>query len=298
MRNAVPPIIPAALALMLLLGSLRSAEACTIPAVPSISIQYATTVNYTGDRIVGSIPYTVQFPPNFPANCPISLTIYTNPMGQFTLPNVQNGQASLAFSITSPFDWNGYEFYTFITGGPNLTWTSTIPVLLSANQTGKPPGTYQRLFTFRLNNVIRGGTLYEGNVQFSATVASTCTLPPPSSTVLDFSPAIVNGSIPAPLQRTLSFNNAGCNGPAKLTLAGHPMKVPGNADSIHYSASAALGNTPVLLDTRTSAVAFANAVTAPQSGQIPVTITTLPTSAKLAAGTYTSTLRVSLEPAQ
>lgn len=268
---------------------------------PTFTIGPSLTLNYSGTLTAGSIPVTVTMPTGMITHCNLGFLVYTEPRPiVWTLQSTQSPQSTLSYSITAPFEYTGDSMIHRIYATKVQTFEFSIPFQIPANQTGRPAGSYQRVFTTRLYNVITGGAFQETSVLVTVNIAPSCTLPPPTASVLDFSPAIQNGRIPATYQRTLSFNNAGCNGPARITLSGQPMKIPGNATapSIHYAANAILGNAAVTLDTRASSSSIANMVTAPVSGSIPVSITVLPTAAPLLAGTYSSVLQVSLEPSQ
>lgn len=256
------------------------------------------TFAYSGQLAIATIPVTVTLPPLMNGNCNLSLLVEAGYPMQLTLPNTQTPQNTLTYSIGTPFEFNGSNFSTSMYATQGQIYDFQIPVRIPANQTGKPAGAYQRYLSIRLLNTINGAAFSDIPVLVTAQVADTCTLPPPSLSALDFSPAIVNGTIPAPFQRSFSFANAGCNGPARLTLTAQPLTKPGGSTPIHFSASAILGSTAVSLDTQISASSFATFISAPVSAMLPVTVTVLPTITPLQAGHYSSNLRVSLEPAQ
>lgn len=258
----------------------------------------ALTLSYSGALAIGTIPVTVTLPPVMNGNCHLSLMVEAGYPMQLTLQHAQTPQNMLTYSIGSPFEFNGSSFHTYMYAAQGQVYDFQVPVRIPANQNRKPAGPYQRYLSIRLLNTINGAAFSDIPVLVTAQVAGTCTLPPPTTSVLDFSPAIVNGSIPVAFQRSLSFSNAGCNGPARLTLAAQPLTKPGGGTPIHFSASAVLGGTAVSLDTQATASSFTNAISAPESGSVPVTVTVLPTAAPLPAGIYSSHLRVSLEPAQ
>lgn len=255
-------------------------------------------LTYSNSTATANIPVTVTLPPVMNGNCNLALIVGTGYPTAFTLINNQNPQNALTFTIGGPFEFNGDTFSMSMYATQGQIYNFQIPVIIPANQTGKPAGSYQHNLRIRLVNVITGGAFAETYVPVTATIATTCVLPPPSLSALDFSSAIGNGAITTAFQRTFSFANAGCSGPARLSLSGNAMALPGSQARIHYSASAMLGSTNVFLDTRTATSSFANAVSAPVSSMIPVTVTALPTATQLPAGTYSATLRVSLEPSQ
>ena len=257
------------------------------------------SLTYSGTSAHSYIPATVTLPSGFSGTCTLVIDVFTNqhPM-QSTFEHTQASQNTLNFYLPPPFEWNGGSYIQWIYGGQGQVIETNIPFTIPANQLNKPAGLYRRDFIVRLRNVIRGGYYFEGYLTASATVATSCNLPPPSLSSVDFSGAVINGTIPAPFQRSLSFSNAGCNSPARLTLAGQALRHPNSPARIHYTASAILGASAITLDTQTSAFVFANAIGAPASNSIPVSITVLPSTAPLPAGTYSSILRVSLEPSQ
>lgn len=270
-----------------------NAAACR-GAAPTFSFNQTITLTYTGAAATAVLPITVKTPPAFQA-CIIGISLAPDPYTS-TLQHTQNND-TLTYSVGSPFWFSGYDFAYQFQASPNQTIEIQVPIHIPANQSGKPAGTYQRLFNVRLRNVVYGGYHQQADLWVNALVAPVCTLPPPSLAVMDFSAAVHNGAIPTAFQRTLAFDNAGCNGPARLTLSGQPMK-PAAAGTIHYTANATLGGTPVTLDTRAATTSFATNISAAASGQIPLTVTVLPSPTPLPAGRYTSSLRISLEPAQ
>lgn len=273
------------------------AHACSSAAnYPTLTVT-PLSLAYTETPATGTVQFTITMPTGFTGSCYLALHV-GNPQTIQSLQHAPNPQATLSYSLGAPFYFTGAAMAYQFAAAPAQVLSISMPVHIPANQTGKPSGTYQSLMEVRLSNVVRGGNYKVTTVLIEAIVAPSCTLPPPTLSALDFSAAIHNGTIPVAFQRTLSFNDAGCNGPARLTLAGEPMKRVGGIETIHYSASAILGGTPVTLDTRTGPFAFANAVSAPQETPIPLSVTVQPTPGALAAGTYRSTLRVSLEPAQ
>lgn len=256
------------------------------------------TLTYSGQLAIGTIPVTVNLPPVMNGNCNLSLSVEAGYPMELTLQHTQAPQHTLTYSIGSPFEFSGTSFHTFMYATQGQVYDFQIPIRIPANQIGKPAGNYQRYLSIRLLNTINGAAFSDIPVLVTAEVAGTCTLPSPTTSVLDFTPAIVNGSIPAAFQRSVSFSNAGCNGPARLTLTAQPLSKLGGTTPIHFSASAMLGSTAVSLDTQISTSSFANFISAPASSVVPVSVTVLPTATPLQAGHYSSTLRVSLEPAQ
>lgn len=256
------------------------------------------TFAYSGQLAIGTIPVTVTLPPVMNGNCNLSLLVEAGYPMQLTLQQAQNPQNTLTYSIGSPFEYNGSSFNTYMYATQGQVYHFQIPVRIPASQTGKPAGAYQRYLSIRLLNAINGAAFSDIPVLVTAQVVGTCTLPPPTTSLLDFAPAFVNGTVPAPFQRSFSFPNAGCNGPARLTLSAQPLTKAGGGTPIHFSASAVLGSTAVSLDTRVAASSFATAISAPVSSSVPVTVTVAPTITPLQAGAYSSSLRVSLEPAQ
>ena len=260
---------------------------------PSLALSYSGTLAHD------YIPARVTFPTGFNGICTLVIEVSTAqwPMVS-TLENVQAPQHALTFYLPPLFEWNGGSYNQWVYGGSGQVVDAAIPFTIPANQSNKPAGLYRRDMNVKLKNVIRGGYYYDGYLTLTATVASSCTLPPPTLSALDFTPAIVNGTIPAAYLRSFSLPNAGCNGPARLTLSAQPLTRPGGGTPIHFSASAVLGSTAVSLDTRVAASSFATAISAPVSSSVPVTVTVAPTITPLQAGAYSSNLRVSLEPAQ
>lgn len=256
------------------------------------------TIAYSGQLAIGTIPVTVTLPPLMNGNCSLSLMVEAGYPMQLTLQHAQTPQNTLTYSIGNPFEYNGSSFTTYMYATQGQVYDFQIPVRIPANQTGKPAGAYQRYLSIRLLNTINGGAFSDIPVLVTAQVAGTCTLPPPTTSLLDLTPAIVNGTVPAAFQRSFSFANAGCNGPARMTLTAQPLTKPGGSTPIHFSASAMLGSTAVSLDTQISTSSFANFISEPVSAMVPVTVTVLPTAMPLQAGHYSSNLRVSLEPAQ
>ncbi len=255
------------------------------------------TLAYSGTLAIGYIPVTVTLPPVMNGNCHLSLMIEAGFPMQLSLQHTQSPQHGLTYTIGSPFEFNGSGFHNYMYASQGQIYEYQIPVRIPADQTGKPAGSYHRYLSIRLINAINGSPFSDILVLVAAQVATSCTLPPPSLASLDFSSAIINGNIPTPFQRTFSFFNAGCNGPARLSLSGQPLRATSNAE-IHFTASAILGGTGVTLNTREGAQSFSNAISAPVSGAIPISVTVLPTSSPLPAGDYSSVLTVSLEPVQ
>ena len=285
----------APLAVLFWLVANTDAHACSYGAsYPSFTV---TSLNlaYTETLATGTIQFTVTMPSRLTGSCTLALTMANV---QTSLQNIQNPQAMLAYTIGAPFYFSGTNVLYQFPASQGQVILVAMPVHIPANQLGKPSGTYQRLLSVSLKNVVMGSNYQETPVLITATVAPSCVLPAPTLSAVDFTAALHNGHIPAPFQRALTFNDAGCNGPARLTLSGQPMRKPSSTDAIHYSANAIFGGTPLTLDTRAGGIAFANAIGAPQTGPIPLSVTVLPTAAALSAGTYRSTLRVSLEPAQ
>lgn len=274
-----------------------AASACTgkYGEAPAISINQHPEFNYTGAAITRNVEFVITTPAGFNGQCLIGLIVEIPYNGQ-NLFHAQ-GLGALPYSVGGPFDNQGawlHQIYMTQSQTASVVMTITIP----ANYNRAPAGRYKRYLITRLTNLVRGGNFSETTLSIGATVSSSCALSAPSLSSLDFSSAISNGTIPTSSQRTLSFDASGCNGPARLTLTGQPMTRAGSLASIHYSATATLGGTPVTLDTRNTSASSANNISAPDAGQIPMTITVLPSSVPLAAGTYSSILRVGLEPAQ
>lgn len=296
-RMLHPKLLLEPLAVLFWLLANADARACSSGAShPSFTVT-SLDLAYAESLATGTVQFTITMPTGFTGSCYLALHV-GNPQTIQSLQHAHNPQATLSYSLGAPFYFTGAAMAYQFAAAPAQVLSISMPVHIPANQTGKPAGTYQRLLNVRLNNVVRGGTFQETTFLIAATIAPSCVLPPPTLAALDFSGAIHNGTIPAAFQRTLSFNDAGCNGPARLTLSGQPMRKPSSTDAIHYSANAIFGGTPLTLDTRAGGIAFANTISAPQTGPIPLSVTVLPTAAALSAGTYRSTLRVSLEPAQ
>lgn len=256
------------------------------------------TMTYSGQLAVATIPVTVTLPPLMNGGCNLSLSVEAGHPIQLTLQHTQSAQHTLTYSIGSPFEFSGTSFHTYMYATQGQVYSFEIPVRIPANQPQKAAGTYQRTLSIRLINTINGAPFTDIPVLVSAHIAGTCTLPPPPTSVLDFSPGIINGAIPAPFQRTVSFANAGCNSPARLTLSAQPLMKAGANSPIHFSAHAVLGSNAVTLDTQSATTSFANGISAPASTILPIAVTILPTVTPLQAGTYSSSLRVSIEPAQ
>lgn len=266
-------------------------------AYPTATHDNSISITYSGALRHGTVPLSVQFPTGFTGLCGAAFVIRTSPIVQ-SLPHSQIPGAVLNYGFSHTFYFTGDSWIADIYGGPGQTVDLNIPFIIPANQINKPAGTYAIQFNTRLINRNNGAIFHESYINLAATVASSCTLPPPSLSALDFTEAIINGKIPAAFQRTFSLSNAGCNGPARLSLAALPMIRSGGGAPIHFSASAVLGGTNVVLDTQIASASSVSNITAPEYGSVPVTVTVLPTAVPLAAGTYSSILRVSLEPAQ
>ena len=252
---------------------------------------------YQGQSVTGTVRFTATTG-SFNGSCMLGYSLGTW-QTVHALTHTQNPQATLPYSIGSPFWHSGLSYRNQFQVMQRQVVTIDMPVTIPANFLGRPAGTYRQIIPVDLMNTVVGGTLATQTLVMNVTVPSTCTLPPPSQALVDFSGAVDGGEIRVPYQQSISFSNAGCTGPARLSLSALPLRAEGNAgDTIHFAAAATLGSTSVTLDTRVAETSFATQITAAESGIIPLSITALPTTGTLAAGTYSSTLRVRLEPAQ
>jgi hypothetical protein len=289
------------LAIVFSIGAPLATSACEGRPIgqPTLSVHTSSVMlNYSGAVAITNVPVTVTLPALMSKNCNLGLLVEAGYLEPSNLPNTQYPQHALTYGVGSPFESDGSTAIYRMYATQGQVYEFDIPIRIPANQINKPAGEYRRSLSIRLINMLIGNSFYDGTLLVTATINTSCTLPPPSLSVLDFSGAVVNGTIPAPFERSLSFSNAGCNGPAKLTLAGQALAHTNGSAQIHYTASAILGASATKLDTQSAAFAFANAINAPASNLIPVSITVLPTTTPLLAGTYSSILRVSLEPSQ
>lgn len=265
---------------------------------PQVSFAQPSPVAYTEAGANFTVPATITFPNGFHGSCFVSAVINNAPYLFQNLLHSPQSSNGLTVHVLSPFWFTGTEYMTQFTGVQNQILTMNIPLSIPANQFGRAAGTYQNTFTLHLKNIM-GGTFQSLPLVLSAHIQPSCSLPPPSVASLDFSAGIHNGIVAMPVQHTLTFANAGCTGPARLSLSGQPLRLPNNPTAtLHFTSTASLGSANVSLDTRQDFSAFTVAHSAPASGTIPLAITLLPTANQLPAGTYSSVLTVSLEPAQ
>lgn len=265
---------------------------------PQISFAQPSPVAYTEAGANFTVPATITFPNGFHGSCFVSAVINNAPYLFQNILHSPQSSNGLTIHVLSPFWFSGTEYVTQFTGMQNQNLTMDIPLSIPANQLGRAAGTYQNTFTLHLKNIM-GGTFQSLPLVISAHIQPSCTLPPPSVASLDFSAGIHNGIVTMPVQHTLTFNNAGCTGPARLSLSGQPLRLSNNPiAALHFTSTATLGSNSVNLDTRQNTSAFTIANSAPASGTIPLSITLLPNGNRLPAGTYSSVLTVSLEPAQ
>jgi hypothetical protein len=185
-----------------------------------------------------------------------------------------------------------YQVYSF-GGGKQFSDTLRItpPQDISA-------GVHSQAITLSLYE--NGALIARGTMTIAVNVLSACTLPAPDVTTLDFSPGISQGRVASLFTQTAVIHGAACTGPARLTLRGAPMATdapPTQAFDSHldYTARASLASTAVSFSTANAAQSSVAIPSASSPLTIDVSLT--PGSRPLAAGRYTSTLRVTLEPA-
>lgn len=139
------------------------------------------------------------------------------------------------------------------------------------------------------------------------TVIAKCTMPPPSSSSLNFSSAISNGQPNEAMKQTVSFSNVQCTAPTKLRLTGAALQPTpaigprsGFDNFINFRAQGSFGSaTSTLTTTQTSQSVDSSqknvASGATTSGQIDVDVN-LVNGQPIIAGSYSGTLTVSIDP--
>lgn len=289
------------LALATLISLHAPAIAATSPCVsptntwPVLDISPTPSMSYQGLAASITVTINVTTPSNARSTCQASLQLDPGSSGDRLYGPAG---ASLAYQASSLFPWDPGWNRVQIAIPPNATKTYSFTFSLPAGQ-APPVGAYSRSFELRLYDTLLGGMIRSNQFTISATVTTTCDLPPPDLAALDFSAAVHAGRIPTQVQQQVTFRNAGCNGPTRLTLSGTAMRNPTSPDQaeIPYTATALIGSRQLTLDTVTAGSAFIETSAATGGGNIPVTITVPPTGV-LPAGRYRSTLTVSLAPAQ
>ena len=137
-------------------------------------------------------------------------------------------------------------------------------------------------------------------VTVAADVRSVCTLPAPSPAQLDFSPGVATGRVQSGYRQTTVISEASCNGPSRLRLSGQPLATnqppnPAYAATINYEATATFGARTASFN---SAQSQQTTLDVPaDTGAMTINITLSAQPRALVAGTYSSVLRVTLEPA-
>lgn len=175
-----------------------------------------------------------------------------------------------------------------------------------------PSGPYAdaiTITTFRLQNGSNQPNAQGPTFPFTpqATVIAKCTMPPPSSSSLNFSSAISNGQPNEAMKQTVSFSNVQCTAPTKLRLTGAALQPTpaigprsGFDNFINFRAQGSFGSaTSTLTTTQTSQSVDSSqknvASGATTSGQINVDIN-LVNGQPIIAGSYSGTLTVSIDP--
>ena len=211
-------------------------------------------------------------------------------------------------SLSSPAASNRVDFIAI---PRNSTATATITLRVPTSQVVSA-GTYNdsgiSLELIGLDNQNRPNRLIR-TVAFApqATVISKCSLPAPSSTTLNFTSAISNGHPNAGIVQRTTFSNVACTAPTRLRLAGAALQpVPatparaGFDNFINFRAAGTFGSANSTLVTTTTS-ASVDSVTknvasgATTNGTIDVDVN-LVDGNPIIAGSYTGTLRVSIDP--
>ncbi len=140
----------------------------------------------------------------------------------------------------------------------------------------------------------------------SINVISKCVLPAPSSSTLDFTPAISNGHPNPGVVQSTVFNNVRCTAPSVLRLSGSAMQpVPtiagqtGFDNFINWRAAGTFGNASTVLGTNVASQVTSATKNTPSgvttNGTIGVDVNLL-NGNPIIAGSYRGTLTVTIDP--
>jgi hypothetical protein len=206
------------------------------------------------------------------------------------------GGAKLDYSLTDAFwsmDWSVLNVNE--DGNGHIPAQNGMMVIAAGQNV--PAGTYSQTRIIKIGPA--GTTLSQTSMTISVIVASACTLPAPSTSRLDFSAGIVDGRISQGYRQSTSMSGASCSGPSMLTLRGAPMAGNGPSgagyrNSIDYQATARFGTASATL--LTSAAAQASVALPASSGVLDLDVSLVDGGSPLAAGTYSGTVTVVLEP--
>ncbi|WP_414462425.1 hypothetical protein [Hyphomicrobium sp. DY-1] len=206
------------------------------------------------------------------------------------------GGAHLAYGFSGAFQTAGQEVLNISVDGNGYGPPQSGALVIGAGQ-HVPAGTYSET---RMINVSSVSTLLsQQSLVVSATVVSSCTLPAPATSHLDFSQGISAAHVVAGYAMATSIAGASCTGPSVLRLKGGPMvttAAAGNlASKIDYKATAVFGGVTAALST--SSQAEAQSSVGAVSGAVSIDVSLVDEGKTLAAGNYNAMLSVVLEPA-
>lgn len=256
---------------------------------------------------------------NANATCDLALSFTRS-----SLPaTMTNGSATLQYSIESTGGATIVQTAGFVafaspqpanridlTIAPGGTANVSVRVRIPAGQTSATAGNYtDSTVTIGIYELIFGTpvrVLDEQVFTVNASIASGCTLPAPDVSTLNFTSAISAG-VPNPgfvLRST--FNGVSCSAPSRIRLTGSPMvttpatsAVAGFDNEINYLAIAQFGAASTALNTTAATQATSagtNVVSGAVSGATVTVDVNLLAGQPIIAGTYSSVLRVTIDP--
>jgi hypothetical protein len=295
--------------------ALPANAACT--PRPTVTITSPAAIgNYNPFTASPTVTAVVSIVNRDNAPCNFSLSFFRS-----SLPaTMANGTSSLTYTIQSG---GNALFYTSGTPLPNqrvdinnvaggATVTQSVAVSPSAGQVVASGNYVNNSVTAEVFDNI-GGILSQPRAAafpVTATVVGVCNLPAPTASSLDFSSAISQGlPNPASTQAT-SIVNAQCTAPTRVQLSGNSLQAsplgpakPGFDNFINWSAQATFGSASVTLTTTglsatppVTSVAQNMAAQGSTSGTISIGNIHLIAGNPVIAGSYSSTLTITIDP--
>jgi hypothetical protein len=270
----------------------EAGQNCGVPPRTALANPINVGANYDPTAPVNAnIPVTMTFqaPPGL-GPCVLWITLTRGPSGSMSGP----GGAHLSYDFSGALHTAYYDVLNLNQDANGNVPDASGGIVIGAHQ-NVPAGTYSDTLTINVNSA--GATLSKSTLTVSATVSSSCALPAPTLSSLDFTPGILNGRATS-YRQTTTIQGASCTGPATLTLRGTPLttstSVAAFTNSINYNATATFG--PATASLSTASAAQASTSVPAVTGAVTIGVALADGGKPLAAGSYSSILSIVLEP--
>lgn len=195
--------------------------------------------------------------------------------------------------------------------GTRSSVTLSVRIRIPAGQTNVAAGTYTdnsvTIGVYEISGTSPIASVDTKAFSVSTNISPACQLPAPDFTTLDFTSAITAGAVNAAVIRRATFLGAACTQPSKIRLSGIALQplVPAGAvagfDSfIDYRAVGVFGAASATLTTKTGSAATStgyNIASGPVTGATITIDVNLVAGNPILAGSYSTVLTVSIDPA-